>query len=843
VNISQKAAVSLLISTLTTAVFSFLAFAGLFNLVEARFFRPAVIRSLLRETASGARLVQVFLADMEWNFSETLNQDAVRRSFLPSPNAKDISDRGRVYGLLAESQKGLHSVRFVDAAGKHIYFSTDPSDILEADKERPRYLDYAGAALFTPYEPLAVPDQGKPKITLDQQNERVVFSLPFYDSLDVYRGTALHYLSSGALTDMLVRNGRLGAGEYLSLISSPPGIVTGLSPSNKESLLPVIESIWSKGLTGLSTLDSGSSVPSLILVSNKTEQGLFSGRVVEAQLFEFPLAMKLILLFSLALTVYLTVFLCFNLRTDSVTVIQARLKNLKFALIREYYERKEDTDWERWRRELEDRRREVQTELKQGIKEKYLTENIDLLIGKSWDELLAALGGRPETAAVVDEDKLKTMLNRLLAEGAVFSGPPPDGQTGAAPAAAAPVTAPAPVINAAEEPEELEELEELETLEEPEPAAPPPAEPEGAAAESAGAGAAEPFDLESEIAAAEADLAERPRKRSNVRLVFGDDDIPYIVESSGLELVDEEVSAMLNAPLAEKDETGGAEEVEEIEEAEELEELEELEEFEELEELEELEETGPVEAISFHEEIEPETDRRESNSPFAGLDDSEMIELEMFDPFPAAVPAGEDEKAAEPEEPEEPEELEEILPEDEGAEPAGIWGEAPAPPAGTASEGGIFDMEEMEEIARRIEFSGGGPEEEPEETGEDLDEELEIVSPFASMLSRVDGDGEMAAPETEAVQDSAPPSEAQLEELEDKGILLFYAPFQGGADRIPELPGAGDPAEIIREEGEMSFVGESAKIPNPETEQRLDPGLKNLVDSVIGKDQGIVSLL
>jgi len=41
-----------------------------------------------------------------------------------------------------------------------------------------------------------------------------------------------------------------------------------------------------------------------------------------------------------------------------------------------------------------------------------------------------------------------------------------------------------------------------------------------------------------------ADL-EANRKTSNLRVIFGEDDIPYIVESSGLELVDDDTETVL----------------------------------------------------------------------------------------------------------------------------------------------------------------------------------------------------------------------------------------------------------------------------------------------------------
>jgi hypothetical protein len=76
-------------------------------------------------------------------------------------------------------------------------------------------------------------------------------------------------------------------------------------------------------------------------------------------------------------------------------------------------------DWNHWRKELEQRRRELHVELKRGLKTKTGdkpqrgdTAEIDALIDKSWDETLAFIGG--ERKAGIDEEKLKNFLDQYL---------------------------------------------------------------------------------------------------------------------------------------------------------------------------------------------------------------------------------------------------------------------------------------------------------------------------------------------------------------------------------------------------------------------------------------------
>jgi hypothetical protein len=242
-------------------------------------------------------------------------------------------------------------------------------------------------------------------------------------------------------------------------------------------------------------------------------------------------------------------------------------------------------------------------------------------------------------------------------------------------------------IEELEDAEEAAEVEELNEGEAPASAAPPPAK--------------QPVILQA------------PQK-SNIQLVFGNDDIPTIVESSGLELVDDIDMA-----------SGTAEE-----------EPESLDEVEELEDLEELEAA------------------------------------------PAASPV--------------------ILP------------------------------NELD-VASRIEFESSGDD---GAEASPVGPEFEIVSPFRDMLSK------LGSRENFKVEDETEPetkTSGRLEELNaDVSLSLVHVPFQNEDLGEPEELNALGPG-IIKQKNGVSYVDKKVKTPDEETAKSLDPGLKNLVDSVIGK--------
>ncbi|MDR2258008.1 MAG: hypothetical protein LBE14_02540 [Treponema sp.] len=631
VTVSQKAALSLLISVFLFAGFAVLAFTGLFDLVETRFYNPSITKSLNREVSLDAETARDFLADLEGRFAGTLNDPAVRRSFLPNQSAEDIFERTRIYGVLLESLGGLQSIRFVDPAGIRIHFSTYAQDIFSQNHLSVAYRNYNEGPGNLPYDQVAVPNQGAVKFTLDEAGDRIIVSFPFYDSFEVYRGTALFTVSVRAVAERFISKNRIKVGDDVSIVSAPPGIVSGLPGTAKSAILANVASIWSDGLLTLTPLDSAGSDTTLALLSAKTSQGIFVGRLINETLFSFPQPMKVILLVSIFLTIYLIIFLLLNLRQDTMTVIQNRLKGLQISLIEQYYDHKGDMDWTHWTRELEQRREDIRAEVKRGIRTtqgRRSEEDIDSLIDKSWDELLAVISGHRNAQSGIDEEKLQSILNRVLQAvpaGTMVPALPTPAATPSfrprAPEAASGEAAELEELDGEAEPvEELTEAEDAETLEELAEAEEPdgvPAEGEAepveelAGAEDAEtleelAEAEEPGEISAEEPAGLVEEIEKPesagedqaaappeeeknsagllaaaaekinpeKKPSNVRLAFGDDDIPYIVETSGLEMVDEGIDSAFTIPRPD-DEPAELEELEELGELEELDEAEE----------------------------------------------------------------------------------------------------------------------------------------------------------------------------------------------------------------------------------------------------------------------------
>jgi hypothetical protein len=514
--IFQKAAFSLLLSIFLFAGIAVLAYTGLFDLLETRFYNPSIATAMMQETGRDAELIGNLLFDLQKRFASSLENSSVRQSFLSRRNIADLSERAFIYDTLLESVAGLHSVRFVDSSGEQIYFSTHSSDIISQDRFSITYRAYHEDPSALSFDKVQVPVQGSPRLVLDDAHGRIIFSFPFYDSLDIYRGTALFALSLSAAADQLISRGRINAGEHVAIVAVPPGIIVGLPMVSMEEIIDKVASIWDEGFLGPGPLAVSGFGLRLALVSAKTSQGIYCGRIVNEDVFIFPQSLKIILLASIFLTIYLAIFFSFNIRQDSMIVMQSRLIRLRTSLVEEFYEHKDNMDLSRWTWDIEQRREDIRTELKKKVQKgwrQYSEDDIDELVDRTWDELLVLTSESPSM------QKMACI-------------PPLTGNTADA---------------------AFENLEELEAVgDEAENTAPitlvkqdaekPPVENPAV------------FYTRPEYPGGLLALATRHKfrftskhKQSNVQLAFGDDDIPYLVESSGLELVDEDIDQTIRS--------------------------------------------------------------------------------------------------------------------------------------------------------------------------------------------------------------------------------------------------------------------------------------------------------
>ena len=232
-----KPVVVFFLSILIFTGFSFLANKELLNIIQTRFYNPSVLNSYIRENSKDAELIQGYIFELQNKFAATLNEPAVQSSFLYNQSPDDIYERSRIFGILLESTAGLQSVQFVDSNGIRLHYSTSARDIISQSANSTAYRNYTDDPLALPYDRVSVSANSSAKFSMDEQSDRIIFSFPFNDSMDVYRGTALYTVSVKALAEKLIAEGRLKVNENVFVTGIPPGILLGSPDSSKADIL------------------------------------------------------------------------------------------------------------------------------------------------------------------------------------------------------------------------------------------------------------------------------------------------------------------------------------------------------------------------------------------------------------------------------------------------------------------------------------------------------------------------------------------------------------------------------------------------------------------------------
>jgi len=463
-----KPLVALVISILLFAGLLFLADGNLLKFVETRFYNPSVVSSYVKENATDAKIVQTHINNLKSKFYQTLTVPAIRSSFLYNQSPNDIFERSKIYGVLMESTSGLQSVQFVDSNGIRIHYSTSARDIMSQDQRSTAYRNYNENPTSLPYEVVSVEDANTAKLTMDDQNDRIIFSFPFRDSMDVFRGTALFSVSIRTFAERLIEAGRLKISDNISLINDPLGIILGSPETSKRAIFSKVAEIWKEGVKGYVILDAEDSGAAFSLISTKTDQNLFFGRLINSNLFSISEPMKLILNVSIFLTFFLTFFFLMNLKPNPVVVVKNRIRRLRESFFGQLDETKTVQEKAKLVLELEQRKDEIYSQLKRGIKlSRRLETNIDNIIDKSWEEILIYLkiSSGHELAAIhlVKDVGKETTTQKLMEEiDVIDEAEPLEAEEVDTIAEAEPLEE----IGEAEAIEPIESIEEVETIEE-----------------------------------------------------------------------------------------------------------------------------------------------------------------------------------------------------------------------------------------------------------------------------------------------------------------------------------------------------------------------------------------
>ena len=516
----QKTAVSLLISVVLFAAFVVAAFTGLFSVIDARFYEPGKISQIQKHLDTVSENFNEYIETLESRFGKNensfLKQTCVQSYIENQPSDEVVRERSKLSGDLFSQTPGLLGMRLIDKNGSSVHFSTFSSDVLNRTSEIVSFKNYTDAITLTgekeiPFEKISSPDSYGTngvvcKTVFDGRDNRIILSFPYYDSYKAYRGTFVFYVNANDFNRVLLSKKLITFGDTGSLVSGlnfeeekketeyKSGFVFGIPAIGKKIFEQEILSRWEKGLFAPEKIVYKSSEDSfaiqeydaaienkksdnnywVLVSSTKTDFGYIGG-IYPDEMFAMPDAVKILLLICIFVTLFLVVFLAVNLKQDDMVVIRERIRRLQLGIVSEYLKKKENVDWQVVSGKIAERRQDVTLEIIRslGRKAKKHDKEVNELINRSWDELLAAMSVQVRKEnnenGLTNAAEIKSMLEELLSSGNIKV------QTvGSAvnvmpvtvkPSKSVPVTEQVQELDKVEKAEAVEELEEIEEAE------------------------------------------------------------------------------------------------------------------------------------------------------------------------------------------------------------------------------------------------------------------------------------------------------------------------------------------------------------------------------------------
>ena len=620
----QKTAVSLLISVVLFAAFVVAAFTGLFSVIDARFYEPGKISQIQKHLDTVSENFNEYIETLESRFGKNensfLKQTCVQSYIENQPSDEVVRERSKLSGDLFSQTPGLLGMRLIDKNGSSVHFSTFSSDVLNRTSEIVSFKNYTDAITLTgekeiPFEKISSPDSYGTngvvcKTVFDGRDNRIILSFPYYDSYKAYRGTFVFYVNANDFNRVLLSKKLITFGDTGSLVSGlnfeeekketeyKSGFVFGIPAIGKKIFEQEILSRWEKGLFAPEKIVYKSSEDSfaiqeydaaienkksdnnywVLVSSTKTDFGYIGG-IYPDEMFAMPDAVKILLLICIFVTLFLVVFLAVNLKQDDMVVIRERIRRLQLGIVSEYLKKKENVDWQVVSGKIAERRQDVTLEIIRslGRKAKKHDKEVNELINRSWDELLAAMSVQVRKEnnenGLTNAAEIKSMLEELLSSGNIKV------QTVGSAVNVMPVTVkPSKSVPVTEQVQELDKVEKAEAVEE----------------------------LE-EIEEAEAV-----------------EELEEIEEAEAVEELEEVEDAETVEELEEVEEAEAVEELEEVEDAEAVEELEEVEEAEVVKKLETADLTSmeTVDIDEFH-----DTSKSEKHNPEMEIESPADVEI------------------------------------------------------------------------------------------------------------------------------------------------------------------------------------------------------------------------
>lgn len=399
--ILQKTICSLMISGAVFAACVVSGVKGGFKFFEMNFFRPRVESAITEKLERVSDSFVNYSSSLSAKFRAFMKEEAVCSYIERSPSSNVLQKRNALENGLFASVPGLEGFRLVEDGGLHIHKSTFKEDVVRETENLVAYKNYTAASKYAiPYAELQKYSWSENAPVFYAEQNKFVFCFAFVDSYGLERGTMAFYVYADDFVSHLVSEGTVAAGTKAVLVDQNEILLN--VPFGDAALVAARAcEKWKSGDYSeekIAALDDGREFY-LVTAESGT---LRLGWICSAEEFVFSRAESAELLLCLFVTLFLFVFMLFNLRRNRMALLKSRIEKFRRNVLKQYAECASDKEKREFLQKILRRRLEINSYLcrSPGRKGAEYSAGADVLLEALWSQLAGAMKPLQEETAV-----------------------------------------------------------------------------------------------------------------------------------------------------------------------------------------------------------------------------------------------------------------------------------------------------------------------------------------------------------------------------------------------------------------------------------------------------------
>lgn len=312
---ARRVLITLIISSLTCAVFAAVAHFGLLSVIEDKFYKPMVYSRLEERNDLLSETVGKYIDTQDALFTLFAANPEIRVITQKEQDEMLVKSRANLASDLLTETPGLEGLRIIGKNGKTIYYSTFPQDFAaRKDDEPASYRNYPKNDI--PFEDIAASEEDKSRILHDSENNRLIFSYPFYDNEMAFVGTVAFYVDAPSMLRYFIPTDRLSAQSGIYLWGTQKEDIHGFVFSVPEGLETVCKnaavSSWnsSQKIYAFEDPESIGNRAKYLLVSAENKSGFVSTVFKEDILYMPERIRNIIVLATISLIFFISIICC-----------------------------------------------------------------------------------------------------------------------------------------------------------------------------------------------------------------------------------------------------------------------------------------------------------------------------------------------------------------------------------------------------------------------------------------------------------------------------------------------------------------------------------------------------